>query len=218
MKTVWQYIKNNYFAILMIVLIFIVQAFVYWFTKVINGPMLKFDLSIPGIDENIPFINWFIIVYIGCYPWWYLGLLASLKYNRPNFYKAIVVSLISYVIAGLFFVFLPTEIERPVIENTNILNWLTNFIYSTDIPTNLFPSMHCFISWNVYVSVRRDKAIPLYIRIPYLIMAILVCMSTVFIKQHYFVDIFAGIILCEIVNFIVSKTKLHLRLMKKEVK
>ena len=49
-------------------------------------------------------------------------------------------------------------------------------------------------------------------------MAILVCMSTVFIKQHYFVDIFAGIILCEIVNLIIGKTKIHLKLMEKEGK
>ena len=78
--------------------------------------------------------------------------------------------------------------------------------------------MHCFISWNVYVSVRGDKKVPWLIRLVYLIMAILVCMSTVFIKQHYFVDIFAGIILCEIVNLIIGKTKIHLKLMEKEGK
>lgn len=218
MKKIIQYIKNNYFALLMIVLIFAVQAIVYWATKLINAPMDKYDLTILGIDDKIPFINWFIIVYIGCYPWWYLGILVPLKYNRPKFYRCIVVSLIGYIIAGLFFIFFPTWIDRPVIENTNILNWLVNFIYSSDIPTNLFPSMHCFISWNVYVSVRGDKSVPLGIRLGYLIMAILVCMSTVFIKQHYFVDIFAGILLCEIVTLIVSKTKLHLKLMEKEVR
>lgn len=218
MKKLTQYIKNNLFAILMIVLIFVVQAFMYWATKFINEPMYKYDLSILGIDDKIPFINWFIIVYIGCYPWWYLGILAPLRYNRPKFYRYIVVSLISYLIAGFFFIFLPTEIERPVIENTNILNWLVNFIYNSDTPTNLFPSMHCFISWNVYVSVRRDKKVPVAIRLGYLIMAILVCMSTVFIKQHFFVDIFAGILLCEVVNLIVGKTKIYLKLMKKEGK
>ena len=121
MKKLIQYIKNNSFALLMIALIFIVQALMYWATKLINASMDKYDLTILGIDDKIPFINWFILIYIGCYPWWYLGILVPLKYNRPKFYQYIVVSLISYLIAGLFFVFLPTEIKRPTIENTNVL-------------------------------------------------------------------------------------------------
>ena len=40
-------------------------------------------------------------------------------------------------------------------------------------------------------------------------MAILVFLSTVFVRQHYVVDIFAAVLLVEIINLIIEKTKCY---------
>ena len=212
------FFKKNYFAVIMIVVIFIEQAIIYWLSKLINSNLYQYDLSIKGIDENIPLIKWFILPYVLCYPWWYLGLFVSLKYNRPKFYRYICVSIIGYFIAGLLFVLLPTTINRPVVEANDILSFIIKFIYDADTPTNLFPSLHCFISWNCYVSIRGDKNVPIWYRLGYLVMAVLVCLSTVFIRQHFVVDIFAGIILVEIINIIIEKTKIHHKFINYEIK
>lgn len=212
-------IKRNYFAIIITVIVFGIQLLAYSGTRLINSNMKAFDLSIGFIDNNILFVNWFIIFYIACYPWWYLGPLLVLKYRRLSFYEYVISAVIGYVIGGIIFIILPTEIERPIIENNNIFNILVNFIYSTDIPANnLFPSFHCFISWNIYLSIRGNKDVPIFYRIGYLVFALFVCASTVFVKQHFFVDIIAGMILAEITFFIARKIKLPQKILNLEKK
>ena len=126
-----KYIKKNSFAILSLIIVFGIQLLAYSGTRLINSQMKTFDLSISFIDNNIPFVNWFIIFYIACYPWWYLGPLLILKYRREGFYEYLISATIGYIIGGIIFIVLPTEIERPIIDNNNILNILVNFIYST---------------------------------------------------------------------------------------
>ncbi len=209
MKKIMHFVRDNVYEVLLTLLIFVVQALIYWASKLINANLYQYDLTIKGLDDKLPFINWFIIAYVGCYPWWYLGLLVPIKYNKDKFFRYIFTSLVGYVICGITFCVFPTTIIRPTIENNNILNMLVNLIYSLDTPTNLFPSVHCFISWNLYVSIRGDKKVPFGFRLLYLILAILVFLSTVFIKQHYVVDIFAAIFLVEVLNFISCKTQIH---------
>ena len=94
-----------------------------------------------------------------------------------------------------------------------------NFIYSVDTPANnLFPSFHCFISWNVYLSIRGNKEVPVYYRIGYLLFALLVCASTVLIKQHFFVDILAGVLLAELTFLIAKKISVAKKLLRFEKK
>lgn len=218
-KNLKKILKQNYIAIILMIVVAVIQLLAYNGTRLINSQMKSFDLSIGFIDNNIPFINWFIIFYVACYPWWYLGPLLNLKYNRLNFYEYLSSAALGYIIGGIIFIALPTEIQRPVIDNDNIFNILVNFIYANDIPANnLFPSFHCFISWNVYLSIRGNKEVPAYYRIGYLVFAILVCASTVLVKQHFFIDIFAGIILAEITFFISKRIKLPKKLLNFEQK
>lgn len=203
------FIKKNYIAIIIHILVVCVQCLVYSGSKFINGSMYQYNLNIDFIDNFIPFVNWFIIVYVLCYPWWYLGPFLSLKYSRKRYYNYLISAAIGYIVAGIFFIVLPTTIERPIVYNDNFLNMLVNFIYEVDTPaTNLFPSLHCFISWNCYLSIRKEKTIPIIFRTSYLIFACLVCASTVFVKQHFFVDIIGGVILAEFTWFFSNKFNL----------
>lgn len=86
-KNLKKIIKQNYIAIILMIVVAVIQLLAYNGTRLINSQMKSFDLSIGFIDNNIPFINWFIIFYVACYPWWYLGPLLNLKYNRLNFYE-----------------------------------------------------------------------------------------------------------------------------------
>lgn len=214
-----KFIKENYIAIIFLIIVFVIQLLAYSGTRLINSQMEAYDLSIGFIDNNIPFVNWFIIFYIACYPWWYLGPLLVLKYKRMAFYEYLTSAVIGYIIGGIIFLTLPTEIIRPVIDNNNLLNKLVNFIYSVDTPANnLFPSFHCFISWNVYLSIRGNKEVPVYYRIGYLLFALLVCASTVLIKQHFFVDILAGVLLAELTFLIAKKISVAKKLLNFEKK
>ena len=51
------------------------------------------------------------------------------------------------VICLLFFVLLPTHNVRPPLETGGFTGWAMRTIWLLDTPTNLFPSIHCFVSW-----------------------------------------------------------------------
>lgn len=210
-------LKRNWFAVMCQIIVVVIQLLAYSGTRLINSHMTSYNISIDFIDNNIPFINWFIIFYVACYPWWYIGPLLVLKYNRKRYYEYLSSAAIGYIISGIIYIALPTEITRPVISNDNFLNVIVNFVYEIDTPANnLFPSLHCFISWNCYLCIRGEKEVPKYYRIGYLVFALLVCASTVFIKQHFFIDIIAGVLLAELTYFIARKIKLPSKLVNIE--
>ncbi|MBR6349947.1 MAG: hypothetical protein IKR67_05295, partial [Lachnospiraceae bacterium] len=56
-----------------------------------------------------------------------------------------------------------------------------------------------------YLGVRKQPEISKGFRIYSLVMTILICLSTVFTKQHYFIDIFGGLAISIICYLVVGK-------------
>lgn len=162
-----------------------------------------FAPKIPFIDDNIPFIGVFVIIYIYSYVFWVCGPAAVSLTGKKNFTNFVIALLASYVVGFLFFVFMPTYIDRAAegvyryTEGPGAIAWMLRFIYSNDgagdIGYNLFPSYHCLISMCCYLGVRKRPEISKGYRVYSFIMTVLICMSTVFIKQHYFMDIVGGL-------------------------
>ena len=73
----------------------------------------------------------------------------------------------------------------------------TRFLYMADAPTNLLPSLHCLLSTMCWIGVRGNRRIPRWKKIFFLTAAVLVYVSTLLVKQHVIVDVFAGILLAE---------------------
>lgn len=212
------------YAIVPTIIIIIMQLLTYFGTQFINKNLTAYDLTIDVIDNAVPLVTFFIVFYILSYPWWYISPLIVANTNKNNFYNWFVALIICFIICGLIFIFFPTTITRPEIENKTIFDWLTNFIYLNDNPErpiNLFPSYHVLFSWFCYMGVRNQKNMHLWYRISSLIFAILISLSTQFVKQHYIVDLISAIFLSEVMFYIVKKYQLGVRLMnfleKKEI-
>ena len=71
------------------------------------------------------------------------------------------------------------------------------FVYSVDAADNLFPSIHCLVSWLCYAGVRGKRSVPVWYQRASCVMAVLVCVSTVTTKQHVLVDVAGGVLLAE---------------------
>ena len=102
-------------------------------------------------------------------------------------------------------------LERGGFEQTlgnGFFDQVTAFMFNCDRPINLFPSIHCLASWIGFRGVAMCKKVPLWIKWFAFILAILVFLSTLFVKQHYIIDIFGGILAVEIGMFISKKLKL----------
>lgn len=174
------------------------------------------DLSF-SFERNIPLIPWTVSIYFGCFLFWayhYLrmavmeaeekgtetqktghGIVGSLCSMAGRFYTA---DFLIKTISFFFFLLFPTKIDRPVVSAPGFWCDIVRLLYQIDKPYNLFPSIHCSVSWLCWVSVRKDERFSAGYRIFTLVAAIAVCLSTLTTRQHLLADIAGGILTAEL--------------------
>ncbi len=197
--------------------LFALDFLTYYLTQTLTQNRTLYDLTINFFDNKVPFLSSFVIFYIIAYPFWVITPFIISKLDKKDYLDWSISVFIIFIIVFCIYLIIPTTIVRPVVDNTNIFNRLVNIIYLSDSPerpTNLFPSIHCFLSWMCYIGVRNNKKFSKTIRISFLSLAVLICLSTQFIKQHYIVDLVSAIFLCELVFVIVKKTNISKYLME----
>ena len=156
-----------------------------------------YDFSLP-IDHQIPLIPWTITIYFGCYLLWgghYIWMAWRDDSTAKQFYTA---DFLSKLLSLAFFLFLPTVMNRPEVTAPGFWNDAIRFLYRVDKPFNLFPSLHCSISWLCLVSIRKDNNSPSWYRWLTLAVAVAVCASTLTTRQHVLVDVVGGILTAKI--------------------
>ncbi|MFH1637225.1 MAG: phosphatase PAP2 family protein [Candidatus Woesearchaeota archaeon] len=142
------------------------------------------------IDELIPFVPSFIVFY---FAFFILMVLPFFIIEGIQEYRKVIASYLLIVfVSAIFFILLPAKIARPEITGSTIVLSTVAWIYSIDAPLNTFPSMHVSITTLVaLVTLRCRRDLAKYV-VP---LALLVVLSTLFVKQHYFLDAVGGIVL-----------------------
>ena len=98
-----------------------------------------------------------------------------------------------WVAAYACFVLYPTAAPRPAeVPGDGYAIWGLRFLYDADPPYNCFPSLHVAHSFVSALTCSRVNRRVGYVA---LISASLVAVSTLFTKQHYVLDVIAGIVL-----------------------
>ena len=95
---------------------------------------------------------------------------------------------------------------RPVLDaDKNIFTQLVRRLYITDTPTNVFPSIHVYNSICTHVAISRSERLRRYPAIQWssFVLMVLICMATVFLKQHSVVDVLGGCIMAYILYYVV---------------
>ena len=95
--------------------------------------------------------------------------------------------------------------ERPIIGGNSLWDNALRFLYQIDAPDNLFPSIHCLVSWFSYLGVRGRKDIPQWYRTLSFVMALAVFISTLTTRQHVIVDVFGGVLLAEVCYWLAGR-------------
>ena len=96
------------------------------------------------------------------------------------------------------FVFFPTTNTRPELTGSDIFTGAVCFLYQIDKPVNLFPSIHCMASWFCCIGLRKCENVPKWYQNLSEIIAVLVFISTLALRQHVLVDVFSGILVAEV--------------------
>ena len=118
--------------------------------------------------------------------------------EKKKVYQFFAADFLSRIVCLAFFLLFPTTNIRPDLESVGFWNQCMILLYSIDAADNLFPSIHCLVSWFCYIGIRGKKEIPFWYRSFSCVMALLVCLSTLLTKQHVVIDVAGGIILAEV--------------------
>lgn len=196
------------YAIIPLIFCLMVNTLVYNGSMKINSNRYHYDFT-TSFDQKVPLIPSFLIIYFGCYLFWAVNYILIAKQGKEHFYRFQVADVLSRIVCFIFYVFLPTTNIRPEIVGDDIFMKGLQWLWQIDPANNLFPSIHCLVSWFCYIGIRGQKKVPKWYRVASCIFALLVFISTQVTKQHYIVDVFGGVILAEVSYFIGRKTSLY---------
>lgn len=155
-----------------------------------------YDLT-TDLDRVLPLIKIFIIPYMTL--WFFLAfcfVYLCFK-NRSVYYKIMITLCLCYVVAFITYYFFQTTVARPVVTGNDILSKLILFTYNSDQPYNCFPSIHVITAYLAIKGINATNTAK-RIKLPVNVIGFLIIISTEFVKQHVIMDIFFGIILCNV--------------------
>lgn len=187
---------------------FAFNMFVYMGAKVIAGDWYHYNIE-TAWDRKLPFLPWSAAIYLGCYLFWIANYILIARQDKKSVYQFFVGDFLSRCICLFFFLVFPTTNTRPEISGGAFWDQVMAWVYSVDSADNLFPSIHCLVSWFCYIGIRGRREVPKLYRGFSCVAAILVFFSTLTTKQHVLVDVAGGVILAELCLWIGRHTSLY---------
>ena len=174
-------------------------VYIPWFTYLEQSVTTHFNVIHLVIDDYIPFIEYFIVPYM----LWFLYVAAGVAYfffrNKAEYYKLCIFLMTGMTVFLVISTIYPngTYLRPVVFERDNIFVDAVKWLYSTDTPTNLFPSIHVYNSLGAHFAVMNNETLSgkKWVRRGSLILCVSIILSTMFIKQHSMFDVLMAFIM-----------------------
>lgn len=142
-----------------------------------------------ALDARIPFLPWFVYFYLA---WFFLLAgtpLLLFYYSRELFARYCAAMAALLAVAGIAFVVYPTCVIRPI-PPSGLSGWLVSVVYGADsLAANCLPSVHCASSMLFSAAALRCRRMPRLYKWGITVLSLLICASTLFIKQHVVIDV-----------------------------
>ena len=171
-----------------------ILAFRYLETRPIHG----YHIVHTVFDDMIPFCEYFIIPYLLWFPYMLLAVIYFVFFNKNKHeYYQLAFNLMTGMTIFLIvsYVYPNAQHLRPAeFPRNNLFTSIVKWLYKTDTPTNILPSIHVFNSLAVHMSLTNCEALRNRkgIRIASLTLTTLIIMSTMLLKQHSVIDVCMG--------------------------
>jgi len=168
----------------------------FWLDTTITQP--KYIIHAP-LDDLIPFNEWFVIPYCS----WFLLLVAVTALlwwkDTASYDKLCLMMFSGMTFCLIIYMLLPNGLDlRPTVEEigrSNPAMWVMQLLWKADASVNVCPSIHCQSTACMAIAISESKLAeerPV-LRPIALVWAALICLSTVFTKQHSVLDVVCGL-------------------------
>ncbi len=160
------------------------------------------------LDDVIPFCEWFLIPYV----FWYGLIVFSLGYfalyNTRSFRNLSKYIIVTQMTAMAIYILFPTrqDLRPEVFPRENFLTWCIGLLYRFDTNTGVCPSLHVAYSMGIASVWLKEAGVKRRWKVLVVIAVALICLSTMFIKQHSAADFFAALPVCVLAEWLVFHT------------
>ncbi len=147
------------------------------------------------LDDLIPFNEYFLIFYTGWYLLVFGSLLYYFLYDVKRFRELDLFIFVTQMVAMACYIIYPSrqDLRPEVFPRENFFTWVMGLIYAFDTNTGVCPSLHVAYSLAIVSVMLKDEHLSKVLKVFVTCFSVMVCLSTAFVKQHSFVDIFAAI-------------------------
>ena len=185
-------------------------VYITWFAYLEHTVTTNFHPIHSRLDDLVPFNEYFLIPYL----MWFFYIFVTVAYflltSKTDFYKCCAYLFIGMTICLIIYTVWPNGTDRlrvnlDALGRHNIFIDIIARLYKVDTPTNVFPSIHVFNSVGALIAINKsEKLHPIkWLQCSAFILTVLICLSTVFLKQHSVMDIFGALTLNIIMYLII---------------
>lgn len=161
------------------------------------------------LDDWIPFCEWFLLPYVFWYALIVFSLGYFLLYHVDSFRRLQSYIIITQVCAMAVYILLPSrqDLRPAVMPRDNFLCDCIALLYRLDTSTGVCPSLHVAYSIGIASVWTKEKGVSPVWKGLLIFAVVLICLSTMFIKQHSAVDFFAALPVCLLAEAIVYRDR-----------
>ena len=172
-----------------------------WFVYLEKRTNVRHYMIHSPIDNHIPFIEYFIVPYLV----WFVFIAVTVAYflikDKWGFYR-----LCAFLFSGMtIFLIICTVFPNALNLRPTVFPRDNVFTDMVNTPTNVLPSIHVFNSIGVSIAISHSNDLKKHrwIQISAYILAVLIILSTMFLKQHSVTDVIAAVTMaCIIYPFV----------------
>ena len=177
---------------------------IYWLRypliEALNTPERCVPISC-ALDEVIPFCEYFLIPYMLWMVCMVATALYTLFFDVESFRKYSRFLIISFSISTVIYLIWPTcqNLRPETFARDNFFTRIVALLYSVDTNTNVCPSEHVIGSLAYLAAAFHTKSLRSPGKLTVItLLALGTSFSTVFLKQHSFVDVVAALPVCAV--------------------
>lgn len=177
----------------------------FWVERYISPEVTYWASYWPAVDDAIPFCPPFVLAYYLWFPYMILtGFYLAFRHPEP-FRRYMQFIAVGFTFSIVFFVIFPNgqDLRPASFAEDTVFTRMIGMIYAVDTNTNAIPSIHALGSVAVVIAAFDCPDFKPWLRGVYVLIALLVCASTVLIKQHSILDTLAGLLLAFPIYYLV---------------
>ena len=176
-----------------------ILVYMPWFLFLEKHVTTQYHVIQTPLDEYIPFVEYFIVPYL----LWFVFIAAVMLYfflrDVEGFYKLAKIMFTGMTVFLIISTIFPNgqDLRPMVFERDNIFVDMVRMVYRTDTCTNVFPSLHVFNSVCSCIAIHESRRLQKHravCNVAY-ILAALIILATMFLKQHSVLDVIAAFLM-----------------------